>query len=91
MKLLTPIFFISIFRLVAIAQFNPNVHHPESLSKTELTGTVSTIKIEQRTITSYKEFERQTEKKLIAEAKYDKAGHNEYSANGKIRRINTYS
>jgi hypothetical protein len=93
-------FLISLFLLFVIAkpvpaQFNPDVHHPEPLSKINLTGTVSSIKIEQRTVTNYKDFERQTEKKLIAEAKYDKQGklieHKEYSANGKIRRINSYT
>lgn len=95
MKFLILPFLLFFLTKTSIAQFNPDVHHPESLSKTELTGAVSTIKIEQRTVTSYKDFERQTEKKLITEAKYDKQGklieHKEYSANRKIRRINSYT
>ena len=95
MRFLISIFLLFIIAKTVPAQFNPDVHHPEPLSKTELTGAVSAIKIEQRTVTSYKDFERQTEKKLLAEARYDRQGklieHKEYSANGKIRRINSYT
>ncbi len=95
MRLLISFLSISIAATATFAQFNPDVHHPEPLLKTQLTGEVSSIKIEQRTVTSSKDFERQSEKKIIAEAKYDKQEklieHKEYSANGKIRRINSYT
>lgn len=95
MRILISLFILLLIAKIVTAQFNPDVHHPEPLSKTELIGAVSSLKIEQRTVTSYKDFERQTEKKIIAEAKYDRQGklleHKEYSANGKIRRINLYT
>lgn len=95
MRLLIPFLLISLFATAPFAQFNPDVHHPEPLAKTQLNGAVQSLKIEQRTVTNYKDLERQTEKKLIAEAKYDQLGklieHKEYSANGKIRRINSYT
>lgn len=95
MRFLISFLFVCFVSRPAISQFNPDVHHPEPLSKTELVGAISSLKIEQRAVTSYKDFERQTAKKLIAEAKYDKQGklieHKEYSANGKIRRINSYT
>ena len=95
MRLLIFLFLLFVIAKTVPAQFNPDVHHPEPLSKTNLTGDVSSLKIEQRTVTSYKDFERQSEKKILAEAKYDQRGklieHKEYSDNGKIRRINSYN